>query len=65
MNRIKAVASTHHYRHDPETQCCEEPGLHGAVCGLPRGNAHHDVPALPDGLIEAERRRLGEKEDTL
>ena len=65
MNRIKAVQSTHHYRHDPDTDRCREPGLHGNVCGLPRQNAHHHVPDLPDSLIRAEQRRLGEKEDQL
>lgn len=61
--RTRKPTSTHHYWHDPETGCCREPGLHGGVCNLPRENAHHHVPAIPDGLIEAEARRLGERDD--
>lgn len=57
---MKQPISRHYYRHDPETGCCEAPGLHGAVCGLPRGNAHHDVPEPDPERLAAEARRLGE-----
>lgn len=63
--RRRAV-STHYYRPDdmpPPDDRCREPGLNGGVCGLPRRNQHHQVPDLPDGLIAAERRRIGERDE--
>jgi hypothetical protein len=30
-----------------------------ASCGLPKANQHHDLPATPAEVVEAEARRLG------
>jgi len=59
VHTIKAVR-THHYRHDPATGRCTEPGLHGSVCGLPKENRHHRVKPVDPDTARAEQRRIGE-----
>lgn len=54
--------STHYYRHDPDTGRCREPGLHGAVCNLPRNNQHHTITVDP-AVQHVEARRLGERQE--
>lgn len=60
---MRATLSTHYYWHDPDTGRCRQAGLHGAVCGLPKTNRHHIVPAVDPAVQDTEARRLGEREE--